>query len=372
MIELNIEPHHSLTQGFRVKLFVEGEKIIKAELMIGYIHKGIEKIFENLNYIQGMILSHKIDNISPFSGSFSYVLAVEKLLDIQVPLRAQYIRVIISEFSRISSHLFWIGKFLNSLGFYLPSIFALKERERLNNLIEEVIPKGTLYLRIGGVARDLPSGWMERTLDFLEDFEKKIYQIEETVYDNEFFILRTKDIGIINIDLALELSLTGPILRGCGVAWDIRKVFPYSSYNNFDFKIPVGEKGDCYDRFFVRMEEIKESIKIIRQAIKNLPEGEIIAKDLDIIPPKTIPHFKVITEGINIKEGEVYSSIESPRGEFGFYIVSKNSPKPHRVRIRSPSFYNLQVLEYILPGNSISDLVVIIGSLDVSPFEIDR
>lgn len=372
MTELNIGPHHPLTQGFRIKLFVKGEKIIKAELMIGYLHKGIEKIFENLNYIQGMILSHKIDNVAPFSGGFSYVLAIEKLLDIEVPLRAQYIRIILSEFSRINSHLLWVGTFLNSLGFYLPYTYAIREREKLIVLIEEIMPRGTLFLRIGGVVRNLPSGWIEKTLDFLEDLEKNIYQIEKIVYDNEIFTLRTKNVGIINIDLALELSLTGPVLRSCGIAWDVRKVFPYSSYDHFDFKIPVGEKGDSYDRFFVRMEEIKESINIIRKALKNLPEGEIILKDLDIIPPKTIPHFKLIIDGIKIKEGEIYTSIESPRGEFGFYIVSKNSTKPYRVRIRSPSFYNLQVLEYILPGNSISDAMTIIGSIDSSPFEADR
>lgn len=371
-MELNIGPYHPLTQGFKIKLFIEGEKIIKAELVIGYIHKGIEKVMESLNYIQGMIISHKIDNIAPFSGSLSYVLAIERIADIEVPLRAQYIRVILSEFSRISSHLFWIGTYLNNLGFYLPSIYALREREKLINLIEEIVPRGTLFLRIGGVARNFSLGWMEKILDFLESLEKNIYQIEKIVYNNEIFTLRTKNIGIINIDLALELSLTGPVLRSCGIPWDIRKVFPYLSYNNFDFKIPVGEKGDSYDRFFVRIEEIKESINIIKQAIKNLPDGEIIHKDFDIIPPETFPHFKLLTEGIKIKEGEVYTSIESPRGEFGFYIVSKGFSKPYRVRIRTPSFYNLQVLEYILPGNSISDSMAIIGSIDISPFEVDR
>ncbi len=372
MTELKIGPQHPVTQGFIITLFTQGDKIIKVELGIGYLHRGIEKILENLNYIQGIILSHKIDNIDSFSYSLSYVLAIERLIGIEPPLRGQYIRVIFSELSRISSHLFWLRRFLNNLGFYLPSLYALREWKKLIDLIEEIAPRGSLFLRIGGVSRNLTSGWIKKLSGFLEDLERNIYQIEKIVYDNEIFILRTKGIGIINPPLALELSLTGPLLRCCGIAWDIRKVFPYSSYKDFNFKIPVGENGDSYDRFFVRIEEIKESINIIRQAIKNLPSGEIILKDFDFIPPEKISNFKLLREGIRVKEGEVYTSVESARGELGFFIVSKGSTKPYRVRIRTPSFYNLQVLEYILPGNSISDSMVIIGSIDISPFEVDR
>ncbi len=385
IIELNMGPQHPATHGvLRIRLYLDGEMVIKAELIIGYLHRGTEKIMENVNYIQAMVWTDRMDYLAPFLNNFGYVLAVEKLLDIFPPLRAQYIRVIMAEFSRIGSHLVWLGTHLLDLGFMTPLMYCFREREKILDLLEVVTGQrmNNSFYRIGGIAADLPEGWCEKAMNFLSSFESSLSDIEKMVYDNEIFILRTKNVGVISVSLAIELSLTGPVLRGSGLAWDIRKVFPYSSYDHFDFKIPTGEKGDVYDRFYVRMQEMKQSMKIIRQAIENLPDGDILLNDFKIVPPpktrlyesieEMIHHFKLVTEGINPPKGEVYASVEGAKGELGFYIVSDGSPRPYRVRIRPPSFYNMQALEHILPGNLISDVVAIIGSLDPVLGEVDR
>jgi NADH-quinone oxidoreductase subunit D len=384
-IELNLGPQHPATHGvLRIKLHLDGEMIVKAEILIGYLHRGTEKIMENVNYIQAMVWTDRMDYLAPILNNFAYILAVEKLLGITPPLRAQYIRVILAEFSRIASHLVWLGTHLLDLGFMTPLMYAFREREKILDLLEEVTGQrmNNSFFRIGGVGADLPDGWEERALNFLEDFEKKLGEIEKMVYENEIFILRTKNVGILPVELAIELGVTGPPLRGSGLPYDIRKFFPYSSYDHFEFKIPTGEIGDVYDRFFVRVEEMKQSKRIIKQAIKNLPQGDVLLNDFKIVPPpkekvydgieEMIHHFKIISEGIKFPKGEVYMSCEGAKGELGFYIVSDGTNKPYRVRIRPPSFYNLQALEYVLPGNLLQDAIAIIGSFDPVLGEIDR
>jgi len=385
IIELNLGPQHPATHGvLRIKLHLDGEMIIKAEILIGYLHRGTEKIMENVNYIQAMVWTDRMDYLAPILNNFGYILAVEKLIGITPPLRGEYIRVILAEFSRIASHLVWLGTHLLDLGFMTPLMYAFREREKILDLLEEVTGQrmNNSFFRIGGVAADLPDGWEERALNFLESFEKNLGEIEKMVYENEIFILRTKNVGILPLELAIELGVTGPPLRGSGIPYDIRKFFPYSSYDHFEFKIPTGEIGDVYDRFYVRMEEMKQSSKIIKQAIKNLPPGDVLLNDFKIVPPskekvynsieEMIHHFKIISEGIRVPKGEVYASCEGARGELGFYIVSDGTAKPYRVRIRPPSFYNLQALEHILPGNLIQDAIAIIGSFDPVLGEIDR
>lgn len=385
IIELNLGPQHPATHGvLRIKLHLDGEMIIKAEIVIGYLHRGTEKIMENVNYIQAMVWTDRMDYLAPILNNFGYILAVEKLIGITPPLRGEYIRVILAEFSRIASHLVWLGTHLLDLGFMTPLMYAFREREKILDLLEEVTGQrmNNSFFRIGGVAADLPDGWEERALNFLESFEKNLGEIEKMVYENEIFILRTKNVGILPLELAIELGVTGPPLRGSGIPYDIRKFFPYSSYDHFEFKIPTGEIGDVYDRFYVRMEEMKQSSKIIKQAIKNLPPGDVLLNDFKIVPPskekvynsieEMIHHFKIISEGIKVPKGEVYASCEGARGELGFYIVSDGTAKPYRVRIRPPSFYNLQALEHILPGNLIQDAIAIIGSFDPVLGEIDR
>jgi len=385
IIELNLGPQHPATHGvLRIKLHLDGEMIIKAEILIGYLHRGTEKIMENVNYIQAMVWTDRMDYLAPILNNFGYILAVEKLIGITPPLRGEYIRVILAEFSRIASHLVWLGTHLLDLGFMTPFMYAFREREKILDLLEEVTGQrmNNSFFRIGGVAADLPDGWEERALNFLESFEKNLGEIEKMVYENEIFILRTKNVGILPLELAIELGVTGPPLRGSGIPYDIRKFFPYSSYDHFEFKIPTGEIGDVYDRFYVRMEEMKQSSKIIKQAIKNLPPGDVLLNDFKIVPPskekvynsieEMIHHFKIISEGIRVPKGEVYASCEGARGELGFYIVSDGTAKPYRVRIRPPSFYNLQALEHILPGNLIQDAIAIIGSFDPVLGEIDR
>ncbi len=385
IIELNLGPQHPATHGvLRIKLHLDGEMIIKAEILIGYLHRGTEKIMENVNYIQAMVWTDRMDYLAPILNNFGYILAVEKLIGITPPLRGEYIRVILAEFSRIASHLVWLGTHLLDLGFMTPFMYAFREREKILDLLEEVTGQrmNNSFFRIGGVAADLPDGWEERALNFLESFEKNLGEIEKMVYENEIFILRTKNVGILPLELAIELGVTGPPLRGSGIPYDIRKFFPYSSYDHFEFKIPTGEIGDVYDRFYVRMEEMKQSSKIIKQAIKNLPPGDVLLNDFKIVPPskekvynsieEMIHHFKIISEGIKVPKGEVYASCEGARGELGFYIVSDGTAKPYRVRIRPPSFYNLQALEHILPGNLIQDAIAIIGSFDPVLGEIDR
>ncbi len=385
LIELNIGPQHPATHGvMRLKVYLDGEVIKKAETTIGFLHRGSEKIMENMQYQKIIIWTDRMDYVASFLQNFGYVLAVEKLLGIKVPERAEYIRVILAELQRIASHLVWLGTHLLDIGLMTIFMYAFELREKILDFFEEISGQrmNPSFFRIGGVAADVPYGWLENLKNFLPFILKSINEMDEMIQKSKIFKARTKDIGIITPEIAISYSATGPVLRGSGIKYDVRKNFPYSVYSEFEFDIPVGDKGDVYSRYFVRMEEMRWSIKIIEQAIEKIPEGDILINNFKIIPPPKdeiynsiegmIHHFKIITDGFPVPEGEVYASCESAKGEFGVYIVSDGTEKPYRIHIRSPSFANLQLLEKILPGHLISDLVAIVGSLDPVFGEVDR
>lgn len=385
LIELNIGPQHPATHGvMRLKIYLDGERIKKAETMIGFLHRGSEKIMENLPYQKGMVWTDRMDYTAPLLQNWAYVLAVEKLLRVEVPERAEFIRVILGELQRIAAHLIWLGTHLLDLGLMTIFMYAFELREKILDLFEEISGQrmNPSFFRIGGVAADTPHGWLKKVEHFLPEALNKIIEMDEIIRNSLIFERRTKGIGVIPPEMAVEYNVTGPVLRGSGIKYDVRKNFPYSVYPKIDFGIPVFYDSDVYSRYMVRMEEMRWSIKIIKKAIEMIPEGDILINDYKIVPPpktkiynsieEMIHHFLLVTEGFPVPEGEVYGAVESAKGEFGVYIVSDGSPKPYRVHIRSPSFANLQILEKILPGLLISDLVAIIGSLDPVFGEVDR
>ncbi len=382
---LNMGPQHPSTHGvLHVLLELDGEVVVGVEPSIGYIHRGIEKILENRQYYQCMPLINRLDYLASLSNEFGFVRAVEELLGFEVPLRAEYIRVIMAELARIASHLLWLGTFGLDLGAITPFLYAFREREKALDLIEMVTGSRMMsnYNRFGGVRIDLPADFFGEAYKFLDEFGKRVDEYEQLLTTNEIFLVRTKGIGIISKGDAIDLGVTGPILRASGFSWDLRKNKPYSVYTNFDFEIPTGTMGDCYDRYLVRIREMRESAKIIQQALEGLPSGPYIMRDFKfILPPKDelkssmealIHHFELIVKGFKPPAGEVYSSIEAPRGELGFYLISDGSPRPYRVKIRAPSFVNLQALSKLIKGMMIGDVVAIIGSLDIVLGEIDR
>lgn len=386
-IELNMGPQHPSTHGvFRVVLKLSHERIVGSEAIIGYLHRGTEKIAESQLYYQIIPYTDRLDYLAPLSNNLAFVLAVEKLLGIteKIPERAQYIRVILAELSRIESHLVWLGSHATDIGATTVFLYAFREREKIYDLLEELSGQrmNNAYLRIGGLMADLPEGYENKLLNFVDQFPSKLKDMENLLTKNPIWLSRTKGIGIIPKEKALEYCVTGPVLRGSGIPYDVRKYSPYCVYDRLNFDVPVGEVGDIYDRYIVRMEEMKQSVSIIRQCLKSLPMGPILIDDYKIVPPpkhrvyvsieEMIHQFKFFTEGFTTPRGEVYQSVEGPKGELGFYIVSEGGNKPWRMRIHPPSFMNLQVLEYILPGHLIADAVAIIGSLDPVFGEVDR
>ncbi len=382
---LNMGPQHPSTHGvLRVILELDGEVVKKAIPCVGYLHRGVEKIAENKTYHQVIPLTDRLDYLSAWGNNLAYVLAVEKLLGIEVPKRAQYIRAMMAEFARIASHLLWLGTHAHDLGAMTPIFYTLRDREMINDIFEMVggARMTPSFLRIGGLAEDLPEEFEEKAWEFVRMFPKKIDDYHTLLTKNKIWLARTKGVGVVSAKDAIDLGLTGPSLRGSGVMWDIRKAFPYSSYDEFEFDIPVGENGDVFDRYMVRMEEMRQSLRIIEQILSNLPDGRVSIDDPSImLPPKEkvysniealIHHFKLIQEGIKPPKGEVYASIESPRGELGFYIVSDGSPHPYRMKIRSPSFINVSALSEMVEGSLIADVVAVIGSIDIVLGEVDR
>jgi len=382
---LNLGPQHPSTHGvLRVVLELDGEIIVKADPDIGYLHRGIEKMCEFRTYHQCLPLTDRIDYLAGSANNLGFVLAVEKLLGVEVPKRTQYIRVMIAEMTRISSHLFWLGTHGHDLGAMTPLFYAFREREKLMDLFEMVwggrlFP---LYFRIGGLAADLPEGFTDQVAEFVETFPKKIEDYENLLTYNRIWIARTKGVGVMTPDEVLDWGWSGPMARGSGVDWDLRRDYPYSSYEDFDFVVPLGKNGDTYDRYLVRMEEMRQSNRIIRQALENLPSGDINVADPRIaLPPKErvynniealINHFLIIEEGVIPPVGEVYQAIEAPKGELGFYIVSDGSGHPFRVKIRAPSFANLAALGKLAKGRLLSDLIAIIGTMDIVLADVDR
>ncbi len=357
---INMGPQHPSTHGvFRLVIWVDGERIVKVEPHIGYLHRGSEKICESEQYNQIVTLFDRLDYVGNLNNELAFCLAVEKLTETVVPERAEYIRVILCELNRIASHMLFYGVYGLDAGATTPMLYGFRERERVQELFESVTGARMMhnYIRIGGVKEDVPADFEKNVRKLLGDLKKGVEECDSLLSQNEMFLARTKGVGIISGDDALDYGVTGPALRASGVVEDVRVTDPYSIYERFDFGIPVGSMGDCWDRYFVRVEEMRESIKIIEQALAELPKGEISAKVRRIVRPPA---------------GDVFIRTESPRGDLGVYIVSDGSDKPYRVKVRPPSFANLQALESMLKDTYIADAVLVLGSIDIIMGEVDR
>ncbi len=386
-LNLNFGPQHPATHGtLHVEVELDGETIVHTLPHLGYLHTGFEKLGEHMHYNQFVTVTDRMNYLSPLSNNFGYVLAVEKLFEIRVPKRCEYIRVILAELSRIADHMIWLGTAAMDLGAFTVFLYAFKQRELLYSIFELTTGARLTvsYARVGGLAADIPDGFIEAVNTFLKQFPGAMDEVEDMLTRNRIWIDRTQGVGAISAEDAINYALTGPCLRACGVGWDIRKAEPYSSYEDFDFEIPTGENGDCYDRYLVRMAELAQSTRIIRQALDNLPEGDVNVDDYKVILPSKadtygnieglIHHFKIIMDehGLPAPVGEVYCSTESPNGELGFYIVSDGSGEAYRIRIRPPSFLHYQVLPLLIDGSMVSDIPAVLGSLNVIAGELDR
>lgn len=382
---LNLGPHHPSTHGvLRLLLELDGEEIITCIPDVGYLHTGIEKTIESKSYEKGLPLTDRTDYLSPMSNNMVYCLAVEKLAEIDVPARAQAIRVICLELSRIASHLVWLGTHALDLGAMSVFLYAFREREMILDMFEMISGQRmmTSYFRPGGLWRDLTSDFLPALEKFLNIFPSRVKDYETLLVNNPLWIDRTQGIGVIEPDKALAWGLSGPSLRGSGVNWDVRKAMPYSGYEQYDFNVPLGEHGDVYDRFFIRLQELHESVKIVRQAVKSLPKGPFRTENRKFAPPPrselggsmeaVIHHFKLWTEGFSAPDEEVYVSIESPRGELGMYIHGTGGPKPRRVHFKTPSFMHISALPVMTEGHMIADMVAIVGSVDIVLGDCDR
>ena len=382
---LSMGPQHPSTHGvLRLVLELDGETVVRALYDIGYLHTGFEKSFEDKTYTQGITLTDRMDYLAPLSNNLGFCLAVEKLLDIEIPARAQWIRVLLTELTRIQSHLVWLGSHAIDLGAMSVLLYCFREREDILHIFEMVSGQRmmTSYFRVGGLALEPPLGWLKRVEKFVKAFPGHLKEYEDLLTKNPIWLRRTVGIGKLTADEAIAWGLSGPSLRGSGVDWDIRKNQPYSSYDKFDFKVPTRPEGDVYARYLVRLEEMRQSLRIVQQAMEGLPEGPVKANAPHIVLPdresmKTsiealIYHFKIVTEGFHPPVGEVYQAIESPRGELGFYMVSDGSPKPFRCHVRAPSFANLQALPKMIEGRLIADVVACIGTIDIVLGEVDR
>lgn len=387
-IIVNMGPQHPSTHGvLRVVLKLEGEQILDALPVIGHLHRGVEKLAETMTYHKAQTLTDRLDYTAAFSNNLAYMMTVEKLFGVEPPKRAQYIRVMLAEFSRLSSHLLWLATHALDIGAMTVFFYAFRERETVLEIVEEISGARLTpsFLRIGGVAKDLPEGIEDRIERFLDEFPSRIKEYEDLLSKNVIWLKRTKGIGVLKPEDAINYGVTGPVLRGSGVKWDVRKALPYSSYEEFDFEVPVGENGDTYDRYLVRLEEMRQSARIIRQALKKIREtepGDILIKDPYLAPPPKeevmrkphalMRHFKFFSEGPAPPPGEAYTSVEGPKGELGWYLISDGSPRPYRFRVRPPCFLNLQALPEMVKGHLVADIVAVIGSVDIVLGEIDR
>ncbi len=383
---LNMGPQHPSTHGvLRVILELDGEIVRKAEPVIGYLHTGIEKSCEAKTYSQAITLTDRVDYLAPLSNNLCYCLAVEKLLSLEVPKRAQYIRVLLTELTRIASHLVWLGTHAIDLGAMSVFLYTFREREEIMKIFEYVSGQRmmTSFFRIGGLALEPPPGWLDRVRSVIDSLPAHIDEYEDLLTNNRIWLGRTQGIGVMSAAEAIAMGVSGPLLRASGVAYDVRRAFPYSSYEEFDFTVVTQSAGDCFARYQVRVAEIRESIKIVRQAVGKVPaEGPFRAEAPGIVPPSReemkasieglIYHFKIFTEGFAPPPGEVYQAIESPRGELGFFVASDGSANPYRVKMRTPSFINLQCLPKLVEDRLIADVVACIGTTDIVLGEVDR
>jgi NADH-quinone oxidoreductase subunit D len=357
---LNMGPQHPSTHGvLRVILKLDGEKVLGTDCVIGYLHRGVEKIAENRTYVQFNPYVDRMDYVAAVSNSLGYCLAIEKLLNVEAPPRAQVVRVILSELNRIASHLVWLGTHALDIGALTPVFYCFREREMVLNIFEKYCGARltTHAFRIGGLQYELYDGFEQEVKTFCEVFPGRVDEYEKLLTRNRIWVGRLENVGVLNAEDCKRYGVTGPVLRAAGVEWDLRKAQPYSGYEKYDFRIPTGRNGDTYDRYTVRMEEMRQSLRIIRQAVEAIPEGPITAKVPKVIKPPV---------------GEAYVSIEAPKGELGYYVVSDGSTQPYRVRVRPPSFVNLQALDRMVRGGLVADVVAVIGTLDIVLGEVDR
>ena len=384
-LNLNFGPQHPAAHGvLRLILELDGEVVEKADPHIGLLHRGTEKLIENKTYTQAVPYFDRLDYVAPMNQEHAFALAIEKILDIEVPIRAQFIRVMFCEIGRILSHILNITTQALDVGALTPSLWGFEERETLMTFYERVSGSRlhANYFRAGGVHQDMPRGLDSDIHEFTKKFPKIIDDLENLLTDNRIFKQRNVDIGIVSKQDALDYSFSGVMLRGSNVPWDLRKSQPYDCYDQFDFKIPVGKNGDCYDRYLCRVEEMRESIKIIDQCLQKMPKGPIKSMDGKISPPPKkelkqsmealIHHFKLFTEGYRVEKDEIYTAVEAPKGEFGVYLISDGSNKPYKCKIRAPGFSHLQAMDYLIKGHMLADVPAVLGSLDIVFGEIDR
>jgi len=384
-MNLNFGPQHPAAHGvLRLILELDGEVVEKADPHIGLLHRGTEKLIEHKTYAQAVPYFDRLDYVAPMNQEHAFALAIEKILKIEVPIRAQYIRVMFCEIGRILSHLLNVTTQAMDVGALTPTLWGFEEREKLMGFYERVSGSRlhANYFRAGGVHKDLPIGLDKDINQFCNSFPKIIDDLETLLTDNRIFKQRNVDIGVVSKQDALDYSFSGVMLRGSGIAWDLRKSQPYDCYNNLDFKIPIGKNGDCYDRYLCRIEEMRESVKIINQCLDQIPNGPIKTNDGKISPPTKkdikesmealIHHFKLFTEGYRVDKDEIYVAVEAPKGEFGVYLISDGSSKPYKCKIRAPGFAHLQAMDYLIKGHMLADVPAVLGSMDIVFGEVDR
>jgi len=384
-LTLNFGPQHPAAHGvLRLVLEMDGEIVERADPHIGLLHRGTEKLIEYKSYLQSVPYFDRLDYVSPMCQEHAFALATEKLLGVEVPLRGKYIRVMYAELSRILNHLLAISAFALDVGAMTPLLWWFEEREKLMEFYERASGARlhSAYFRPGGVNRDLPSELLTDISAFCDRFPPMLDDVQELLTSNRIFVQRTVDIGIASSEEAMDWGFSGPMLRASGVPWDLRKSQPYDVYAEMNFEIPVGKNGDCFDRYFVRLEEMRQSLKIIRQCLEEMPSGPVKTEDRKVAPPRRaemkqsmealIHHFKLYTEGYKVPKGETYTAVEAPKGEFGVYLVADGTNKPYRCKIKAPGFSFLQATDYLGKGHMLADVVAIVGSMDVVFGEIDR
>ena len=384
-VTVNFGPVHPAAHGvLRLILDLDGEVVERADPHIGLLHRGTEKLIETKTYLQAIPYFDRLDYVAPMNQEHAFALAIEKLMNVEVPKRGQYIRVLFSEIGRLLSHLLNVTTTAMDVGAMTPITWGFDEREKLLDFYEEVSGSRfhANYFRAGGVHQDLPEGLLEKINNFCLSFPKVVDDMETLLTENRIFKQRNVDIGKISKEEAVDNGFSGFVLRASGVPWDLRRSQPYDSYEDFDFKVPVGKNGDCYDRYLCQIDEMRESIKIMTQCINNMPRGEVINRDTKIAPPKRaemkesmeaiIHHFKFFTEGFHVPEGEIYTAVEAPKGEFGVYLISDNTSRPYRCKIRAPGFAHLQAFNLLSKGHLLADVPAILGSLAIVFGEVDR
>ena len=384
-LTMNFGPQHPAAHGvLRMVMEMDGEVVERLDPHIGLLHRGTEKLIEYKTYLQAIPYFDRLDYVAPMCQEHAFVLAAEKLLGVEVPERGQYMRVLFAEISRLLNHLLNVPAYGLDVGAMTPMLWAFEEREKLMEFYEGVCGARlhAAYYRVGGVHQDMPAGMADRIAEWADGFPKFIDDMESLLTENRIFKQRSVDIGIISPEDALAWGCSGPVLRGSGIAWDLRKAQPYDVYDRMDFDIPVGKTGDCYSRYLVRVEEMRQSLRIVKQCLAEMPEGPVMTTDGKVGPPgrgdmkrsmeALIHHFKLYTEGFHVPAGETYTAVEAPKGEFGVYLVSDGTNKPYRCKIRAPGFAHLQAMDYVCKGHMLADSVAVLGAMDVVFGEIDR